>query len=50
MTYETIAPERIVKIKCTIEESITEEVLKYFEYALRSKADKIVIEIDNKRK
>ncbi len=50
MIYTTIAKERIVNIKCTLEEYNSKEFEDNFRCAIRQNADKIVVEIDNKDK
>ena len=47
MIYKTIVKERIINIKCTLEEYNSKEFQDNFKCAIRQKADKIVIEIDN---
>lgn len=47
MIYKTIVNERIINIKCTLEEYNSKEFQDNFKCAIRQKADKIVIEINN---
>ncbi len=49
MLYET-EPVRTVRIKCTLEEYRSKKLRDYFKCALRSRADKVVIEISNNAK
>lgn len=48
MIYKTIESERIVNIKCTLKEYKSKEFQDNFKCAIKSSADKIVVEIDNR--
>lgn len=48
MIYKTNITERTVNIKCTLEEYNSKEFQDNIKCAIRQKADKIVVEVDNK--